>query len=301
MPPRVGQSRGQKLFDRVLEHGIDPADRARINYFNALEHGTALGDAPMISELPRSHSFYYHDFQMDSETFDRNLRVHTLFGDIIHVPGVPSIVKSRPIGSGNANSVVMKLDRLRHFFIRHDPVPFDRKRPHAVWRGGIHNKKRKKLVEVHGARTDHNIGQTGKAYNGITPKHYLSPREQFAYRYILSVEGVDVATNTKWAMWSNSVCVMPKPRFETWFMEGTLKPYVHYVPVEDDFSDLDERIDWCESNQQEARQIVANARAYVAGFLNPSREALVTWLVLRKYFERTGQLEPAPFSADIFD
>ena len=38
-----------------------------------------------------------------------------------------------------------------------------------------------------------------------------------------------------WAMSSNSVCVMPKPKYESWFMEGKLKDGVHYIKVKDDF------------------------------------------------------------------
>jgi hypothetical protein len=61
------------------------------------------------------------------------------------------------------------------------------------------------------------------------------------YRYLVSVEGNDVATNLKWALASGCVVLMPKPRVETFFAEGMLKPYVHYVPISDDTSDLEEK------------------------------------------------------------
>ena len=62
------------------------------------------------------------------------------------------------------------------------------------------------------------------------------------YKFILSLEGNDVASNLKWVMSSNSVAVMPKPKFETWFMEGTLKPNVHYIEIADDYSDVEEKL-----------------------------------------------------------
>ena len=56
----------------------------------------------------------------------------------------------------------------------------------------------------------------------------------------MSLEGIDVATNLKWIMSSNSLCFSPKLRYETWFMEGKLVPGVHFVEVRDDFDDLAE-------------------------------------------------------------
>ena len=45
-------------------------------------------------------------------------------------------------------------------------------------------------------------------------------------------------------MSSNSVCVMPKPKYESWFMEGKLEDGVHYIEVKDDFSDAQEKIEF---------------------------------------------------------
>ena len=41
-------------------------------------------------------------------------------------------------------------------------------------------------------------------------------------------------------MSSNSVAVMPKPKYESWFMEGKLIPDYHYVLIKDDYSDFEE-------------------------------------------------------------
>lgn len=301
VPGLVWQKRKHQLFAEIDRNGLDEFTRSRVNYYNKLSKDTNLGDAPSLREIPRNKSYYYYDLRKDARAFDLDLRVHTLFGDINYVPPIPSVLKSRPVGNDNANSVLLKLNRLRHFCFYHDPIPFEKKRPHAVWRGFVHNDARRKLILLHGARKDHNIGHTGGRLSEGPRKGRLDHHEQMSYRYILSVEGNDVATNTKWIMGSNSVCLMPDPSFETWFMEGLLKPYIHYVPVAKDFSDLDQQIAWCEDNPNEARQIVANANAYVKTFADSSRESLIAMLVLQKYFERTGQVQPAPFSKDVFD
>jgi hypothetical protein len=120
-------------------------------------------------------------------------------------------------------------------------------------------------------------------------------------RYILSIEGNDVATNLKWIMASESLCVMPRPRYETWFMEGQLVPGVHYAEVRSDFADLEETIAHYERNEDEARAIIENANRHVAQFGDPRTEGLLSLLVLQKYFERTGQRAPEPFSKALFD
>ena len=91
-------------------------------------------------------------------------------------------------------------------------------------------------------------------------------------------------------MSSNSVAVMPRPRYESWFMEGTLQPGVHYIEVADDFSDLLDKISYYLDHPSETEEIIRNAHAYVAAFRDPRREDLVSLLTLRKYFASTGQL-----------
>ena len=45
-------------------------------------------------------------------------------------------------------------------------------------------------------------------------------------------------------MSSNSVAVMPRPKYESWFMEGRLQPGVHYIEIKDDYSDLEDKIQY---------------------------------------------------------
>lgn len=301
MPRRFWTMRKERWFAELAQVSVDDELRDRVNYYNKLPAGGELGShAVRLDNVPRGASYYYYDLRRDALAFQQTLRLHPLFGDVTHVPDVPSIVKSRPTGSQNANSVLMKLNRLRHFQLFADPYGFEEKLPHAVWRGSAHSRVRHELVARHGARTDHDIGHVGVPRDGFQPKSRMSPQDQMRYRYIISVEGNDVATNTQWIMASNSICLMPTPRYETWFMEGRLQPFVHYVPLSDDLSDLDARIAWCEENPDAAKEIVANAQEYVSRFYDHRRETLISLLVLQKYFECTGQVEPASFSAELF-
>ena len=108
---------------------------------------------------------------------------------------------------------------------------------------------------------------------------------QTEFKYILSLEGVDVATNLKWIMSSNSLCFSQRPRFETWFMEGRLIPNVHYVEIAEDFSDINDKIAFYERHPEEALRIIANANAYITQFMNADDEALLAHLVVARYFK----------------
>ena len=115
--------------------------------------------------------------------------------------------------------------------------------------------------------------------------------EHLDYKFVMSLEGNDVASNLKWVMSSNSIAVTPRLTCETWFMEGTLKPNYHYIEVNDDFSNLEERLQYYIDHPEEAEAIIKHAHEYVDQFRDKEREKLISLLVLKKYFEITNKVE----------
>ena len=116
----------------------------------------------------------------------------------------------------------------------------------------------------------------------------LTIGEHLDFKFIMSLEGNDVASNLKWIMSSNSIAVTPRLTQETWFMEGTLIPNYHYVEVKEDFSDLEERLTYYIDHPDEAEAIICHAHEYVKQFFDTKREKLISLLVLKKYFEITN-------------
>lgn len=115
----------------------------------------------------------------------------------------------------------------------------------------------------------------------------MTINEHLAYKFIMALEGNDVASNLKCIMSSNSIAVMPRPKYETWFMEGTLIPDYHYIEVKPDYSDVEEKINYYIANPDKAEAIIEHAHAYVEGFRHPRRECIISLMVLSKYFEAT--------------
>ncbi|GAA4902903.1 glycosyl transferase family 90 [Mucilaginibacter defluvii] len=269
----------------------------RVNYYNKLQANVALGaDAIQLQNMaifksPKAYNFDTFEY---TRYFDPELKATFLFGDVIHTPDTPTIQKSRPIASDNANAVLLKLDKYRHFVFVDDKVPFEQKKDILIGRGVVTQPHRIKFMEMYFDSALCNLGQVNSNGGNIA---WLKPKigidEHLQYKFVLSLEGNDVATNLKWIMSSNSVAVMPGPRYETWFMEGRLIPNVHYIHIKDDFSDLEERLQYYITHPAEAREIALNANNYVKQFFDKAKEDMISLLVLQKYFECTGQISPA--------
>ena len=284
-------SRHREGLLRTAEHHATAREiEDRVGYYNKLEEPFDASDAPQVCEIDRERSRYYLDLDEHARGFGPCRRLHYLFGDVVNVPSVPTIVKSRPIGPQNENSVVLKLDRLRHFRWRSDPLPFRKKRNAAVWRGTPLTDQRAQFVRDFYHHPTFDIGHSRRAVDDLPPKASLSHEAQQAYKFFVSIEGHDVATNLKWAMASNMLVMSPRLRFETWFMEGRLAPGTHFVLLKDDLSDLEEKVEYYSRHTDEAEDIIRSAHAWIALFTDPQKERIISLRVLEKYFLLSGQL-----------
>ena len=131
-------------------------------------------------------------------------------------------------------------------------------------------------------------------------------RFQRYYKFILSLEGIDVATNLKWIAQSNSLCFMKKPKHESWFMENTLIPNHHYVEINEDLRDVVSKIEYFTEHPEKAKVIVRNFQLYFCQFLELKNELLISLLVAVKYFFLSGQLSLneiglGAYSGDLLD
>ena len=268
----------------------------RLNYYNKLKaHSKINHNFPKLKsyKMPSRHKAYYFDFIKYAKYFDEELMVDLLILDVTHVPELPTIVKSRPIKENNENSVLMKLNKIRHFnFVKYD-IPYSAKKDILIWRGIATQENRIKFLNMYFDHPMCDIGDVNKeAANKDFIKDKISINKHLECKFVLTIEGNDVATNLKWVMSSNSVAVSPKPLYETWFMEGTLIPDQHYIAIREDFTDLEEKLNYYLKHPEKVSQIIQNANEHAQQFKNKYREDLLSLLVLEKYFVQTGQMDP---------
>lgn len=104
----------------------------------------------------------------------------------------------------------------------------------------------------------------------------LELQEMLQYKVIIMIEGNDVASGLKWALFSNSLVMMPIPTYTTWAMEEKLQPWVHYIPITiynqtttDQYdgtkiTDVEEKMQWVLDHDKEAQQIAKAGKLWIS-------------------------------------
>ena len=99
-----------------------------------------------------------------------------------------------------------------------------------------------------------------KRESGI-PEHFLSNivdyTEFLKYKIFMIIDGNGIASNHMWGFASGGVPFMIS-NTKCWFYEF-LVPFVNYIPIQYDLSDLKEKIEWVINNDSEAEMIAQNA------------------------------------------
>lgn len=270
----------------------------RVNYYCKLDKGSNFNrqmwsdKAIMLQDQPvTGQKTYYFDAMEYARYFSQDLRWILDAGDKPYVAPEPAIVKNRPIVEHNENSVILNLDKNRHFLFVRDNKPWRDKNNMTIFRGDLGPRKENRDVFMN---RWYGHPMVDAASTNRSEQHPEWQREKLTigdhldFKFIMSLEGNDVASNLKWIMSSNSIAVTPCLTQETWFMEGTLIPNYHYIEVKPDFSDLEERLTYYIEHPDEAEAIIQHAHDYVSQFRDEKREKLISVLVLKKYFDITN-------------
>lgn len=265
----------------------------RVNYYNKISEPFFLNeDGIRIKDfkLPKKMKTYFFDTYVHLKYYNSNLKFIPLFGDIVYVPKEPSFVKSRPIKGDNKNSILLKLNKSRHYRFVEDSLLFESKKDILIGRSKVLDSKPHRGMFLN-MYFDHSMCDIGKINKtGINDEWFkpkISIEDHLKYKFILCLEGNDVATNLKWVMSSNSLAVMPMPKYETWFMEGRLIPDYHFVCIKEDYSDLETKLMYYINNPDKSIEIIKNANKHVNLFKNRAKEKEISFGVLNKYFEYT--------------
>ena len=101
------------------------------------------------------------------------------------------------------------------------------------------------------------------------------------------LEGNDVASGLKWALLSQSVVLMPTPTHTSWAMEEFLEPWVHYIPLNENATDVDEKMQWVIDNDDIAQRIAERGTLWMEDLVfHPDAEGDDRWIqeeMVRRY------------------
>lgn len=222
----------------------------------------------------------------------KNFNIYIAFGDINVKMKKYCFTKSRPIDLINNFNILLNLNTPRHWKdlddVKKFDIPFDKKNNKIIWRGTSTGNKRVNFVEKYQNHQNEDIDiKFSNLCQNVIDNNYilskLSIKEQLQSKFLISIEGNDVATNLKWILYSNSVVIMPKPTVCSWIMEDKLISGTHYIEIKSDYSDLEEKYKWCLNNLEECKKIAENGKKYIEQFLNQENEIKITNKIIEIY------------------
>lgn len=112
-------------------------------------------------------------------------------------------------------------------------------------------------------------------------------QDMMEYKGLIMIEGNDVASGLKWALLSQSVVLMPPPKHTSWAMEELLEPWVHYIPLDEAASDVEEKMKWIIDNDEAAQRISERATLWMEDLIfHPNAaedDRLIEEEILRRY------------------
>ena len=118
----------------------------------------------------------------------------------------------------------------------------------------------------------------------------LNMTEFLSYKVLLVLEGNDVASGLAWSLLSNSVVMMPSPTFSSWLMEEVLEPWVHYIPIDVSFDDVEEKMQWIQDHDEEAETIAQAGSLWVKDLLDHPDADTDDQEIFRQMLERYEKL-----------
>lgn len=108
--------------------------------------------------------------------------------------------------------------------------------------------------------------------------NFIPIYEQSKYKYVLYIEGHCAACRYGFMMQLGCVIFKVESRCvadQMWYFP-LLKPYYDHIPIKNDFSDLQEKIEWCRSHDSECQVIANNAKALYHRYI--SRDGILDYM-----------------------
>lgn len=112
---------------------------------------------------------------------------------------------------------------------------------------------------------------------------WITVENHIEYKYQLAIDGNTCAfSRFYWQLFSNCLILKPESSNIQWYYRA-LQPYVHYIPLENDLSDVKEKIEWAMENDAEMQKISRQAQSFAKKNLIRERIFQYLYLLLVEY------------------
>ena len=111
----------------------------------------------------------------------------------------------------------------------------------------------------------------------------VKEKDHLIYKYLIAIDGTTCPwVRVPWIMASNSVLLKQETDKVQWFYSA-LQPYLNYVPINEDLTDIFEKVDWIKNNDKEVKQISLNAQHFIKNELMPEHVDKHMVIILNEY------------------
>lgn len=129
------------------------------------------------------------------------------------------------------------------------------------WRGAITNKSREKILSfINPIKFDfQEIVWNRENPSKLTCSNFISMESAVSrWRYLIDLEGRGYSSRVKLLLFSRRVLFLQERRDKEWYFEA-LRPWVHYIPVANNLSNLEERYDLIRADPDLEKELVGNS------------------------------------------
>jgi len=136
----------------------------------------------------------------------------------------------------------------------------------------------------------------------LSSVYSIKPRvtvtEAIKYKYLIDIDGNSCSySRMAWILYSNSLLMKHASIYKQWYYDQ-MQPYVHYIPISENFNNLQEQYIWTETNQESAQTIAENGRIFAKHIFNENKlldsfeQGLLQYHALINLYPRTYAHSP---------
>ncbi len=130
---------------------------------------------------------------------------------------------------------------------------------------------RKDLLEL-GSNHSDKLEIIALEVSGHKIQNFVSLVDHTKYRYLIDCGASGYSGRLKFLLHSNRpLFIVERERNKQEYFYKDLIPFQHYIPVNKDLSDLIEKLEWADSNYEEAKEIAWNAQQFCSQQLNTEK------------------------------
>jgi len=139
----------------------------------------------------------------------------------------------------------------------------------VFWAGNVDTHESRKILEKYSkiySWIDVYNSSNSSSNKNYNKDLFVSLEDHCKYQFLIDLRGVGYSGRVKLLLFSGRCLFLQDREFEEWYYSH-LKPFVHFIPIKDDLSDLNDKYYWALNNSRKVDQIAKNAQEFAIKYL----------------------------------